>query len=144
MHVISELGPVLGAETRCMLGDRSAVRHGLIAGEDATMQEARPCAVDGELEIAVKIAVADALLKPVRNVFEVANLNDPAHLYPAAQPELDGGDEPEHAIAANGQAKELRVGLPAAFAELAVGIEQGERFHVVDDGFVIEHAPVDV
>src|SRR5690349_10345901 len=109
MDVIGELGPVFRAEARCVLGDGSAVRHRLIAGEDAAMQEAGPRTVDGELEIAIEIAVADALLKAVGNVFEVANLHDPAHLYTAAQAELDGGDESEHAVTTNGQAEQLRV-----------------------------------
>src|SRR6476660_978493 len=108
------------------------------------MQEAGPRAVDGELEVTVEIAVADALLKAIRNIFEVANLDDPAHLYAASQPELDGGDEAEHAVTANGQAKKLRVGLPAAFAKFAVGVEQGERFYVADNGLVLEYASVDV
>src|ERR1041385_8605091 len=144
MHVIGELGPVLGTEARCMLGDGSAVWHRLIAGEDAAMKEAGARAVDGALEVTVKITVADALLKAIRNIFEVADLHDPAHLYAAAQPELDGGDESEHAVTANRQAKKFRVGLPAAFAEFAVGVKQGEGFHVADNGLVVEHAPVAV
>src|SRR5690242_11065846 len=144
MDVISELGPVFRAEARRMLRDGSAVRNGLIAGEDATMQEAGPRAVDGELEIAIEITIADALLEAVGNVFEIADLDDPAHFYPAAKAEFDSCDQAEHPIAADGQAKKLRVGLAAAFAKLAVRIEQGERFHVADDRLVLEHAAVDV
>src|SRR5689334_19843981 len=124
MHVVSEPGPVFRAEAGWIFRDRSAVGDRLIAGENSAMQEAGPGAVNGELEVAIKIAIVDALLKGAGNVFEIANFHDPPHLHPPAQPELDRCNEAEQAIAANCQAEQLRIGLPAALAQFAVSIQQ--------------------
>src|SRR5438270_7810335 len=139
MHVVSKFGPVFRTEPCWMFGDRCAVRDGLIAGENAAMQEAGTAAVDGKLEIAIEIAVTNALLKSVRNIFQVVSLNDPAHFHAAAEPQLHGRNQPEQPVATNSQTKKLRVGLPAAFAKFAVAAEQCERFHIGDDGLVLEY-----
>jgi len=52
--------PVVRAEGSLILGDRSAVGDGPVAGEDAPGEEVRCVGIDGELEVSVQEASRDA------------------------------------------------------------------------------------
>src|SRR5205085_10610833 len=89
---VGELRPVFGAEARRVLGDRGGRVDRLVAREDAAPQEAVAATVDGELEVAVQVAVGDPPLEGRGDVGDLAQLDDAADLSAAPQPEPDGRD----------------------------------------------------
>ena len=52
--------------------------------------------------------------------------------WPGSKPQADGCDDPEAAIAADREAKQSGILAAVAAENFAAGINEGERFHVVD------------
>src|SRR5439155_26440759 len=75
---------------------------------------------------------------------EVDHFDDALDLASRCQSKRDGGDEAEQAVAADGQAEELAIFTATAYAHVAVGIDEGERLHVLDDRLEREPASVHV
>src|SRR5260370_8491493 len=111
-----------------MFGERSLHGDGQVTGKNAPAKEAFPIAVGGKLKIAVLIAIGNAAFKGIRYVFQVAYLDDPAHLDPVAQAQLYRVDDAEQSIAANGETKQLRIILPVAVVNLPSGVQATAKF----------------
>src|SRR5437899_485234 len=60
------------------------------------------------------------------------------------EPERPRGDGPEQPVAAEGQAKELRVLAATARVDVAAGVDEGEGLDVLDDRLERQPAPVNV
>jgi hypothetical protein len=125
-------------------GHRRAVRQRVIAGEYPLAQIGVGGGVGRELAIAVEVAVGDALRE---GRHQVADVDDPHHAFELGsrhQLEAHAGDDPEQAIAADGQAEELAIFAAAARAQLAVAAHERERLDLADDRLQRETAAVDI
>ena len=144
MGVVGELRPVLGAEANWMFGERSLHGNGQVTGKNTAAKKAFPIAVGGKLKITVLIAIGNATFNGIRYVFQIAYLDDPAHLDPVAQAQLYRSDDPEQSITTNGETKQLRIILAVAVVKLAFGVQDGKRLHVAYDGLLRERPSVDI
>ncbi len=101
-------------------------------------------AIDRELEIAERVAVALALVERRRKVDGIENLDDALERAAALETERHGRDHAEEAVAADREAEEVAVLGAARAADLAVRADDRDRLDVVDDRLPAEPAPVDV
>src|SRR5207244_7521314 len=125
-----EVGPMPVRKLLVRGGDRRRVGYRPVAREDAAAKEAGLDLVDRVLEIAVEKAVADAAGEGRGQPRDVAHLDHALDLAPRHEAQRHRIDEPEQAIAADGEAEELRVLGAAAVLEIARRVEQLERFDV--------------
>src|SRR5206468_63388 len=88
--------------------------------------------VDRVLEIAVEKAVADAAGEGRRNLRDVAHLNHALDLAPRDEAQRHRVDESEQAVAADGEAEELRVFGTAAGLEIALRVEAEHTVELAD------------
>ena len=72
-----------------MLRQRGVDRNRLVAGEDAAREKTVPTGIGGELVVAVKEAVVDALFEPIDDMGGLAERDDAAHLDARPESQLD-------------------------------------------------------
>src|SRR5207247_130103 len=105
-------------------------------------QEALVIRVCCELVIAIQVAVADALFESIDDRRRLRKLDDAADLYARPQLELDARDQTEQTVSADGQAKQVLVLCAGAGADLAIGSNQIEGLHLIDDRLQVQPASV--
>src|SRR5204863_534160 len=78
------------------------------------------------LKVAIGEAGTNARIESGWCCIEVDHFDDALDLPPRRQSKRDGADEPEQAVAADGQAKELRIVTATARVNVAAGVDQRE------------------
>src|SRR5688572_10214339 len=134
MRVERQPCPILGFESRWVIGQRRVRWHRLVAREHAATEKAVASGVGRELVIAVQIPVTNALFESIDDACCFTQLHDAPDFDTRTQPQLDSRDDAEQAVAADRQAKETWIGTTRARAQLTVRTEQVERLHLLDDG----------
>src|SRR5207247_2487085 len=128
-----EVGPTPFRKLLLRGGDRRRIGYRPVAGEDAAAKEAVRALVDRVLKIAVEKTVADAAGESRGQLRDVAHLDHALELAPRYEAQRHRIDEAEQAVAADGEAEELRVLGAAAVPEIATRVEQLERFDVAHE-----------
>jgi hypothetical protein len=128
-----QVGPVALGERAARRGDRHVVGHRPVAREHAAAQEFGRALIDGELEVAVREAVGDAIAEGAHQAFDLADFDDALDLAPRHQAQRDGVDEAEQAVAADGDAEEVGVLGTAALHQVAARVDEAERLDVADE-----------
>ena len=137
-----ELDPV--ALLQLLLAGRNRRRRIDRPVAHAPAQEVIRRVVDGVLEVAVHEAVGDALGEGLGQPLDRAHFHDALDLAPLDEAQGHRGDQTEKSVAADGEAKELRVLGAAAVHHVAFGVHQAERFDIADEGRHAQAAAVHV
>src|SRR5687767_14529883 len=141
---VQQLGPLAFAQLALVRRHRRVGLHRAVAREHAAVEEVAGSLVDRVLEVAVEVAVADALGERLRQAVDRAHFHHALDLAALDQAQRRRSDQSEQAVAANRQAEQVRVVGAAAVDELAPGGEQPERLDVADEGRHLQAAAVDI
>ena len=96
------------------------------------------------LAVTVEKAFLDALLHPLEEIFHFDQLNDALDLLARHEPQPHLRDDAEESVAADGQAKQFGVLVPAAGAKITLRIDQDEGLDITDDRLEAKTAAVGV
>src|SRR5918992_3682652 len=136
--------PVLRAQCTLTRGDLYRVGDRAIARENAAAEEVLGGWINRKLEVPVEIAGGNPLGEEAIEVVGSGELDDPLELPPRRQPKRDGVDSAEEAVAADDEAKELRVFLTAAREHRSVRGHESQRLDVSADRPQRKPAPVGI
>src|SRR5207237_5447474 len=108
-------------------GSGALLAAGQVAREHAAAEEVGRLVVDGVLEVAIEEAVADAVGEGARESLDRAHFDHALELAPRHEAQRHRVHDAEQAVAADREAKELRVLAAAAVDELAARVQALER-----------------
>ena len=126
------------------VGDRHVDRHRPVAGEHAGLQELARCRIGGELTVAELIAFPHPQLEERRQVVDIHDRHPALDLLPPRQPQGNGRDRAEHAVAAHRVRKQAGIGGPAAVVQHSVRVDDRERLDIRHERLQPKAAAVDV
>ncbi len=125
--------PVIPREVLDLIVHGRVVRRRPIARHHAVPQERVVARVDRVLEVAVDAPVGHPAIDGVDRVVDIDDVDQALQLQPRAEPQGHVHDHAEETVAADDQAEQLRLFVPRALDDLAVGVDQGEALDILAD-----------
>jgi hypothetical protein len=131
---VQDLEPVALGQAAALVRRRRVGGGRAVADQHAAGEEVGRLVVHGEQELAHDVAGARLLLEHAGEARGAAQLGGALELPARREAQREGGDEAEQAVAADGEAEQLRVLGAAALRQPAVGEQQAEGVEVGDEG----------